>query len=197
MTVTYELLGNVPTTNITSAVLGESSIVTTINKVVEQSSTTLRYKIGDTVLQQNDIGIAASDTYVVPASAGQYFPTQKTATLTIEAETFVGGESYGVVTTSVTLTLPDEVKPTATCALTRTWVTGVSSEAQINAYVQTKSGVSFALTGTANYGATVSTFTVSIEGKSYTRTGNGSIAHSPLSGSGTIAYTYSVTDSRG
>lgn len=50
VTVTYELLGNVPTANITSAVLGESPIVTTINKVVEQSSTTLRYKIGDTVL---------------------------------------------------------------------------------------------------------------------------------------------------
>lgn len=117
--------------------------------------------------------------------------------MTIEAETFVNGESYGVVTTTVALTLPDGAKPTAACTPTRTWIAGASAAAQLNAYVQTKSGVSFDLTGTANYGATVSTFTVSIEGKSYTRTGNGSIAHSPLSGSGTISYTYSVTDSRG
>lgn len=195
--MTYELLGNVPTANITSAVLGESSIVTTINKVVEQSSTTLRYKIGDTVIRQTYIGASVSDTYIVPPSAGQYFPAQKTATMTIEAETFVNGESYGVVTTTVTLTLPDGANPTATCTPTRTWIAGVSAASQINAYVQAKSGVSFALEGAANYGATVSTFTVSIEGKSYTRTGNGSIAHSPLSGSGTISYTYSVTDSRG
>lgn len=81
--------------------------------------------------------------------------------------------------------------------LTRTWVTGVESSAQINAYVQQKSGVSFALSGDGNFGATVSTFLVAIEGKAYTMTGDGSVAHSILSGDGSVSYTYTVTDSRG
>lgn len=34
-------------------------------------------------------------------------------------------------------------------------------------------------------------------GLKYTRTGNGSIAHSPIAGSGAVSYSYTVTDSRG
>lgn len=109
----------------------------------------------------------------------------------------MGSTSYGTVDTSVTLTLPGDAAPTATCAVSRTWVSGVASSAQIAAYVQSKSGVSFALTGTAKYGASVASFRIVIEGKTYTRNGNGSIAHSPIAGSGTVSYTYTVTDSRG
>lgn len=194
--VTYELLGNVPATNVNAATLG-STITTTLNKVVTGSSTTIRYKIGSTTLATYNIGTGATHTYTVPTSAGSNFPNAKTATLTIEAETFVGSASYGTVSTSVTLNLPSDAAPTATCTPSRTWVSGVVSSAQIAAYVQQKSGVNFSLNGSARYGASIASYRLTIENKVYTRTGNGSIAHSPIAGSGTVSYTYTVTDSRG
>ena len=195
--VTYELLGNVPSANVSAATLGSTAITTTLNKVVPGSSTTLRYKIGSQTIHTQDVGTGTSHTYTVPTSAGQYFPNAQRTALTIEAETFVGGTSYGTVSTSVTLTLPDDAAPTATCTPSRTWVSGVVSGAQIAAYVQSKSGVSFALSGTAKYGASIASYRLTIENKTYTRTGNGSIAHSPIAGSGAVSYSYTVTDSRG
>ena len=186
--VTYELLGNVPSTNVNTATLGSTAIKTTLNKVISGSSTTIRYKIGSTTLATYNIGTGATHTYTVPTSAGSNFPNSKTAALTIEAETFVGSASYGTVSTSVTLNLPGDAVPTATCTLSRTWVSGVASSAQIAAYVQSKSGVSFALSGTAKYGASIASYRLTIENKTYTRTGNGSIAHSPIAGSGAVSY---------
>lgn len=195
--VDYELLGNVPSANVNTATLGSTAIKTTLNKVISGSSTTIRYKIGSTTLATYNIGTGATHTYTVPTSAGSNFPNAKTATLTIEAETFVGSASYGTVSTSVILNLPSDAAPTATCTLSRTWVSGVASSAQIAAYVQQKSGVSFSLNGTAKYGASIASYRLTIENKTYTRTGNGSIAHSPIAGSGTVSYSYTVIDSRG
>lgn len=195
--VTYELLGNVPGANVNSATLGSTAITTTVQKVVAESSTTLRYKIGSTTISTASLGTGTTHTYTVPTSAGQYFPNAQTAALTIEAETFVGSTSYGIVSTSVTLKLPSDAAPTATCSPSRTWVSGVSDSAKIAAYVQQKSGVSFSLNGSPKYGAGISSFRVTFNGQTKTRSGNGSIAFSPITASGTLTYTYIVTDSRG
>ena len=193
--VAYELLGNIPSTNMSNVALN-GSVKVTIQKVISGSSTTLRYKIGNTTLATYSIGTGTTHTYTVPESAGGYFKTTTTAQLTIEAETFVGGVSYGTVSTSVTLTLPSNATPTATCTPSRTWVSGVSSSAQIAAYVQGKSGFNFAMAGSGKYGATISSYELVIENKTYTTSGS-RIKHSPISGSGTVAYKYTVTDSRG
>lgn len=193
--VVYELLGNVPSANVGSVAL-KGPVKTTIQKVVSGSSTTLRYKIGSTTLATYSLGTGTSHTYTVPESAGGYFKTTATAQLTIEAETFVGGVSYGTVSTSVTLTLPSDATPTATCTPSRTWVSGVSSAGKIAAYVQGKSGVNFTLSGSGKYGATIASYELVIENKTYTTSGN-SIKHSPISGSGTVSYKYTVRDSRG
>ena len=194
ITITYELLGNVPSANTVTAVLGSTSISTTINKVIPGSNTTLTYKIGNNVLYTENIGASTSHTYVVPASAGSYFPTSKTAVLTIQAETFFNGESYGVVETSVSIVLPDDSTPTCTCSVTRTWEAGVDTGAQIDAYVQNKSGVELALVGSAKYGATITGYATAIDGKSYL---GDAVHHSPISESGDLSYSYTVTDSRG
>ena len=195
--VTYELLGNVPSADVNTAVIGSTPITTTLNKVIPSSSTTIRYKIGDETLSTKDIGSGVTDVYIPPTSAGNYFPNTLNTTLTVEAETFVNGESYGTVSTSVTLTLPSDANPTATCTPNRTWVSGVDTSSQIAAYVQAKSGVSFALDGSAKYGATVASYRIVIENKTYSRTSEGSVEHSPIAGSGVVSYTCIVTDSRG
>lgn len=193
--VTYELLGNVPSASPTSVAL-KGSVKTTIQKVVSGSSTTLRYKIGSTTLATYPLGTGTTHTYTVPESAGAYFKTTTTAQLTTEAETFVGGVSYGVVSTSVTLTLPSDAAPAASCTPNRTWVSGVTDAGKLAAYVQGKSGINFAMAGSGKYGATIASYELVIENKTYTTSGN-SIGHSPISGSGTVSYKYTVRDSRG
>lgn len=192
--IAYELLGNIPSANVNTAVIGSTQITTTINKVVEGSSTTLRYKIGETVLATKNLGTGISDAYTPPTTAGQYFPTATTATMTVEAETFVDGVSYGTVSTSVALTLPEDKHPVCGCTPTRTWKSGTPEAARIAAYVQNQSGVTFTLSGTAKYGATITGYSLTIENTTYT---GANPAHALLTGSGSIPFTYTVTDSRG
>lgn len=195
--VTYELLGNIPSANVTTATLGSTVITTTVNKIISSSTTVLYYKIGSETVATAEIGTGVSHTYTPPTSLGEYFPNAQVATLRIEAETSVDGVSYGTVSTSVILTLPSDAAPTCTCTPTRTWVSGVPSTGQIAAYVQNKSGISLELSGTAKYGGSVDSYRATIENKTYSRTSAGSVAHSPFSTSGTVTYSYTVTDSRG
>lgn len=192
--VSYELLGNLPGTNVQTAVLGNTAIATTIVKVIDGSTTVLRYKIGDAVLSTANLGTGTTHTYTPPASAGAYFPDSLTGVLTVEAETSLNGESCGTISTSVTLTLPEDAAPTCTAALTRVWASGVPAASKIAAYVQAKSGVAFALTGAAKYGASVAGYLLSIEGREYS---GANVTHAAFLGNGTIPYTYAVTDSRG
>ena len=192
--VAYELLGNIPTADVTAATLGGTAITTTVNRIIDGSSTTLRYKIGDTVLATANLGTGTSHSYTPPASAGAHFPDSLTGVLTIEAETTLNGEACGTISASVELNLPDDAAPACTAELTRIWAGDVPAASKIAAYVQAKSGASFALSGEAKYGASVAGYALSIEGKTYS---GANVAHAAFAGSGSIAYTYAVTDSRG
>lgn len=194
ISIDYELLGNVPTVNVSTAKLGQTTITTTLIKVVSGSGTTIRYKIGENTLASYNIGAASSHEYVVPVSAGNYFPDTQTGELLIEAETFVGEISYGTVAINITLTLPDDAAPTCDCALTRIWLSTIAEDARLDAYIQSKSGVQFSLEGAAKYGASVAAYALSIENKTYS---GANVAHLPIAGSGIIPYSYTVTDSRG
>src|SRR5699024_7226978 len=162
------------------------------------ASHVIAYKIGETTLASYNIGTATSHTYTIPTSAGANFPNALTAALTVEVTTTVDGESRGSVTHEVTLTLPEDAAPTASCSIARTWAEGVSSAAQSGAFVQSRSGATFDLTGTAKYGATVVSWQLGIDNRVYTASGaSASIAPAPTAGSGEVPYTYTVTDSRG
>lgn len=192
--VTYELLGNVPTTDKTSVVLGET-VTTSIETVLEGSTTVLKYKMGDNVLSTiGSLATGATHTYTVPTSAGAYFPNTKTGVLTIEAETFLNGTSYGVVSTEVTVGLPSESEPTCTITTAPYWPSTIASGAQISAFVQSKSGAEFTMTGTGKYGASIAGYKLTIEGMTYEAN---PATHVTINGSGDVAYSYTVTDSRG
>lgn len=196
LTIVYDVPASVPVPDKSSVALG-GSLTTNLIANEEGASHVIAYKIGTVTLASYNIGTATSHTYTIPTSAGVNFPNALTAALTVEVTTTVNGESRGSVTHEVTLTLPSDAAPTASCSISRTWVAGVSSAAQIGAYVQRKSGATFAFTGTGKYGASVASFRLTFDGKTYTREGNGSIPHPQILGSGAMAYTYTVTDSRG
>ena len=195
--VTYELLGNIPTTDKTTAKLGET-VTTTINRIIEDSTTTLNYKIGDTVIASENIGTATSHAFTIPEFAGEAFPNSKTATVTVEAVTSQSGTEYGTLSTSFTVTLPEDASPTASMNVSRVWLDGVSSASQIDAYVQKQSGVSAAITGTAKYGASIANVKLNAESSEYkANTQSATFTHLPFGNSGNITITATVTDTRG
>ena len=197
MTVDYELLGNIPTTDKSSVSLGETLTVN-VNRVIGNSSTTLRYKIGSTTIATRNIGTASSDSYIIPASAGSAFASSNSATMTIEAVTTLSGTTYGTLTTSVKVNVPTDSGPTISHTLARTWVSGIATSAQLDAYLQRCTGIQAAITATPQYGASVSKCALTIEGKTYSANGaSATLSHAQLTTSGTVSYTVSATDSRG
>ncbi len=195
--VEYELLGNIPTTDKTTAKLGET-VTTTINRIIADSTTTLNYKIGETVIASENIGTATSHTFTIPDSAGACFPTSATSTLTVEAVTSQSGTEFGTLSTNVTLTLPEDASPTASLTYSRIWQSTVATASQISAYVQKQSGVSATAKGSPKYGASIAGVTLQAESKSYTATtASATFKHLPFENSGNITLTAIVTDSRG
>ena len=196
LTIVYDVPASVPVPDKSSVALG-GSLTTNLIANEAGASHVIAYKIGTVTLASYNIGTATSHTYTIPTSAGANFPGALTAALTVEVTTTVNGESRGSVTHEVTLTLPEDAAPTASCAIARTWAEGVSSAAQLGAFVQRRSGATFELTGAGKYGASVASFRLTFDGKTYVREGNGSIPHPQILGSGEAPYTYTVTDSRG
>ena len=197
LTIVYDVPASVPVPDKGSVALG-GSLTTDLIANEAGASHVIAYKIGETTLASYNIGTATSHTYTIPTSAGVNFPNALTAALTVEVTTTVDGESRGSVTHEVTLTLPSDAAPTASCSIARTWAEGVSSAAQLGAFVQSRSGATFDLTGTAKYGAAVVSWQLGIDNRVYTASGaSASIAHAPIAGSGEVPYTYTVTDSRG
>ena len=197
LTIVYDVPASVPVPDKSSVALG-GSLTTDLIANEAGASHVIAYKIGETTLASYNIGTATSHTYTIPTSAGANFPNALMAALTVEVTTTVDGESRGSVTHEVTLTLPADAAPTASCSIARTWAEGVSSAAQLGAFVQSRSGATFDLTGTAKYGAAVVSWQVGIDNRVYTASGASvSIAHASIAGSGEVPYTYTVTDSRG
>ena len=205
MTVDYELLGNIPTTDKSSVNLGETLTVN-VNRVIGNSSTTLNFKIGNTVVNTADIGTAASYSYKIPATYnfGKNFPNSTSTKMTIEAVTTLSGTTYGTLTTSVTVSVPDSAKPTVAFppnGSKRIWTSDVPEDAQIAEYLQWKTGIQFGGICAAVYGATIAKLQVTIEGKTYTTIpmtvqGYQDFIHY-FTTSGNVSYTAVATDSRG
>lgn len=200
MTVDYELLGNIPTTDKSSINLGETLTVN-VNRVIGNSSTTLNFKIGSKVVKTADIGTATSYAYKLPSSLGSNFPNSISTKMAIEAVTTLSGTTYGTLTTSVTVSVPDSAKPNVNLGGKRVWSSNVPTDAQIAAYLQYITGVQFGGQLFPTYGATIAKLQIAIEGKNYSlvptfQQGYFDIIHY-FSTSGNVPVTFTATDSRG
>ena len=206
--VTYEVLGNVPTTNVTTAVLGKDSITTTVMKTIPGSTTTLIYspcEIEGTPVIFDQVDLDTGTSHVFPVSeelSSHMGVDQLTGTLTIIAVTFVDGLEAGRVSTAVTLTLPDDRSPTLTLAIEPVWPDDSSETTSFSAYIQNQSGVSFTFTTECKYYAELVSYSLFIEGATYSGTlgtfgEKTPLVHLPFSGSGEVPWSASITDSRG
>lgn len=199
--VEYELLGNIPTVDKTTMNLGET-VTVTINRIIADSTTSLTYKIGDTVLKTIDLETGTTDSYKALATVGGNFPNALTGTLVIEATTSKDGTTYGVITTTVVLTIPESGAPLLNCGVGQVWGSDVPSSAKLSAFVQSRTGAMLNGQFIAQYGASTAKLVFKIEGVEYEKDMAGlpqtSISGpSAITGSGTIPWSATLTDSRG
>lgn len=200
--VEYELLGNIPTTDKSTIPL-RGTITTTINRIIADSTTTLAYKIGDKTLKTVELGTGTTDSYTVAISAGKNFPNDLTGILTVEATTSKGGTTYGVISTSVTLTLPDDAAPNFALPFDkRVWSSDIPTSAQLAAYIQLKTGKQFGGYMQPKYGAQNAKLEIAVEGTTYTQLsppvqGYTDIIHPYFTASGNVPFTAIATDTRG
>lgn len=199
--VEYELLGNIPTVDKTTMNLGET-VTVTINRIIADSTTSLTYKIGDTVLKTIDLETGTTDSYKALATVGGNFPNALTGTLVIEATTSKDGTTYGVITTTVVLTIPENGAPLLNCGVGQVWGSDVPSSAKLSAFVQSQTGAMLNGQFIAQYGASTAKLVFEIEGVKYEKDMAGlpqtSISGpSAITGSGTIPWSATLTDSRG
>lgn len=170
-----------------------SAVPITITRYSTAYTHTLSYKYG------NDEGTIATDvgtshSWTPPLSLAQQFTTATTGTCTITCTTYNGNELIGTSTVSIALAIPDTVKCKVGAVTLAETVSGLA--AKFGAFVQGKSKikVTAAYDHTDCQGGTVKSISIAINGQTLTRN---EATTSEITSSGTLAYSITITDSRG
>lgn len=207
--VTYELLGNVPTTDKTSAVIGRDSVTVTVVKTIPESTTKLIYRIPESsessnsvILRQVELGTGASDQFSIPGSVGDYIMYDVSVEMRITAITSVGGAEAGEVDAVVALIIPEDATPDVSVSVAPCWPPAAPEDTCFNAYIQYHSGAEFTVSAVPKLGATIEEYTLEMENTLYLGTiGEAgeleNLSHEPMWNSGEVPWTITITDTRG
>ena len=137
---------------------------------------------------------SGSHAWTPPVDLSSQIPNAASGTIVYKLYTWIGnGESHvGTTTYTATLSVPDSVKPSITGVAISEAVSGLA--AKFSAYVQNKSRLAVSITAAGAYGATIQSYTTTIQSRSYA---GASFTSDILTASGTIKLTVKVADSRG
>lgn len=130
---------------------------------------------------------ATSITWTPPLELANDIPNAATGVGTLTITTYSGGTVLGSQSYKFTASVPTSIKPTLSVSLSDT-----SGYQPIYGWVQGKSTLKATFTAAGAYGSTIKAKTLTIGGKAASPDGANA-----LTGSGTIAVTATVTDSRG
>ena len=207
--VTYELLGNVPTTDKTSAVIGRDSVTVTVVKTIPESTTKLIYRIPESsessnsvILRQVELGTGASDQFSIPGSVGDYIMYDVSVEMRITAITSVDGAEAGEVDAVVALIIPEDAAPDVSVSVAPCWPPAAPEDTCFNAYIQYHSGAEFTVSAVPKLGATIEEYTLEMENTLYLGTVGEAgelenLSHEPMWNSGEVPWTITITDTRG
>lgn len=207
--VTYELLGNVPTTDKTSAVIGRDSVTVTVVKTIPESTTKLIYRIPESsessnsvILRQVELGTGASDQFSIPGSVGDYIMYDVSVEMRITAITSVNGAEAGEVDAVVALIIPEDAAPDVSVSVAPCWPPAAPEDTCFNAYIQYHSGAEFTVSAVPKLGATIEEYTLEMENTLYLGTVGEAgelenLSHEPMWNSGEVPWTITITDTRG
>nr|DAF83210.1 MAG TPA: protein of unknown function DUF859 [Caudoviricetes sp.] len=207
--VTYELLGNVPTTDKTSAVIGRDSVTVTVVKTIPESTTKLIYRIPESsessnsvILRQVELGTGTSDQFSIPGSVGDYIMYDVSVEMRITAITSVNGAEAGEVDAVVALIIPEDAAPDVSVSVAPCWPPAAPEDTCFNAYIQYHSGAEFTVSAVPKLGATIEEYTLEMENTLYLGTVGEAgelenLSHEPMWNSGEVPWTITITDTRG
>lgn len=171
-----------------NSTMGTSTSITITNNTTGTITNTITYKFGSATGTVATKTSSTTVAFTFPTSLGSQIPTATSGTCTLTIETFVNGASVGKNTGTFKLSVPS-YNPSLSISYTDTNATAMG----IGLFVQGKSRLNCSVTTSSSYGATVSSFSVNINGTNYS---SSSFTTGLLSNSGSNTWTASVTDSR-
>lgn len=137
--------------------------------------------------------IIASLTFTPHASLGDRIPNDTSGVCILTCETYNGSTLIGTTTKNISLVIPSDSKPTISAVALSEATSGLA--AKFGEYVQNKSTLAGTITASGKYGATIKSYKTLIDGAYWN--GQTFTTTVPLSDSGIVTVTTTVTDSRG
>lgn len=183
----WEKLGDVVSTS--NGTIG-SAMTLTITKVDNSYTDDITYQFGSATGTIASGTTALSLSWTPPLSLASEIPNASTGTLVITCSTYNGASLVGTTTTSVTLTVPHSLDPTASVSYVDTDPTCLSW----GIFVQSRSKLSFVVTASGQQGASITSYSAQVNGANFS---SDTWTTDVLLYSGTNTYTVKVTDSRG
>ena len=193
MTLTTIPRATTPTFSAKSVTMGNSITIT-----MNPASTTFKHKLrySWSTLTQQVSGFSAGDnftaqgnttaTFTPPTSLANYIPSASSGACTVQCYTYdANGNHIGTVETDITLAVPSYT-PTGSIAIT-------GNSLLSSTYVQGKSTMGVSVTASSSYGASISSYSSVVDGKTYA--GNSFTTSALSNGSKSVVTT--ITDSRG
>lgn len=182
-----------PTLSSTSFDLGTEITINT-NRASSSFTHTIRYTFGS-ASGTIATGVGASTKWTPPLTLASQIPNAVSGTGYVYCDTYSGSTKIGTESVRFTGKVPASVVPAFTTVTHSEYVGDVASK--VGAYVQGQSRLSLAITGAAGgYGTTATLkYEITFDGKTY-KTQSATMS-APIAGSGQLALTGKVTDSRG
>lgn len=133
-----------------------------------------------------------SVSWTPPISLASQIPNATSGTCTIGVGTWDGDTLIGTKEVTITLVVPDSVKPSVSGVAISEAVSGIASK--FGCYVQSKSKLNVNVTAAGAYGSTISNISTTFEGATYS---GSSFTTNAVTTSGTLSMVTTITDSRG
>lgn len=182
-------LNNIPrASSVTGTSLGFGSAGTlNISRASNSFTDTLTYQLGTYTGTIATKTSAASVSWTPPVNMMNAIPNATSAAVSIIVQTYNGDTLIATKTSTVQVAVPAAVVPTVSAVLTNT-------DATFGGYAQGVSAVGVAITAAGAYGSTITGYTTTFEGNSYS---GANVQTNVISGTGNLTLKVKATDSRG
>lgn len=200
-TFTCQTIARQSTISASNGTLGTAQTIT-VTRASNSYTHTITYKVGSATGTIVTKSSNTSISWPPPLSLASQNTSGTTVSCILTCTTYNGNTSLGNTTKTITLTIPSSVKPTSSSKT----LTETGQSAFPGVWVQNKSKVqvSWTVSTSEDYGATIRSATITFGGVAYNMTvsqsgttatcTSGSI---PITSSGTVNYSATATDTRG
>ena len=205
LTFTAKAPASTMTLSSTSVYIGTGSTTVTINRAATNMTHTLEYKFSsDADSAYASIGSNLTTSKVWDSNSGLTYslaskiPSAPSGSWTLRLTTKIGTATVGTSTKTLTLKVPNNstMQPTISSPVTLAPYSSLSSPFN-TIFIANYTKLRATITASGKYSATISTYAVTVDGKTKSQSTSPVTTANNLTTSGTITVTIKVTDSRG